>query len=54
MLFYNPLLNPDDIFIESFNDDLDGASFDAPEPAELVTGLLGQASNPESPAGQII
>ena len=30
------------------------ADFDTPEPAELVTGLLGEASNPNSPAGKII
>jgi hypothetical protein len=27
-LFYNPLLNPDDIVIENYNDDINSADFD--------------------------
>lgn len=54
MLFYNPLLNPDDIAIEAFDDNLDSSDFDTPDPAELITGLLGQASNPDTPAGKIL
>ena len=43
-IFYNPLLNLDDITIEAYDDNLNPADFDAPSPNELMTGLLGEAS----------
>lgn len=53
-IFYNPLLNPDDITIEAYDDNLNPADFDAPSPNELMTGLLGEASQPNSPTGKVI
>ena len=53
-IFYNPLLNLDDITIEAYDDNLNPADFDAPSPNELMTGLLGEASQPNSPTGKVI
>ena len=53
-LFYNPLLNPDDITIDSYSDNVNSEDFDQPQPAELITGLLGEASNPDTALGQVI
>jgi hypothetical protein len=53
-IFYNPLLNPDDIAIASYNDDISQADFDQPKPTELVTGVLGEASKPDSAIGKVI
>jgi hypothetical protein len=53
-LFYNPLLDADDIVIEKYGDDINSADFDKPKPTELITGLLGQASIPDSTIGKTI
>lgn len=53
-LFYNPLLNPDDIVIENYNDDINSADFDQPKPTELITGILGEAAKPDTPVGKIL
>ena len=48
-------MSPEDItVIEPFGGTLDITDFDTPDPAELVTGILGQASNPETPVGKIV
>lgn len=44
MIFYNPLLNPDDIVIAGLNDGISLSDFDTPKPEELLASVLGQAS----------
>jgi hypothetical protein len=43
-IFYNPLLNPDDIVIAGLNDRISLSDFDTPKPEELLASVIGQAS----------
>jgi hypothetical protein len=44
MIFYNPLLKPDDIVIAGFNDGISLSDFDTPKPEELLASVLRLAS----------
>lgn len=54
MIFYNPLLNPDDIVIAGLNDGISASDFDTPQPEEILASVIGLASQENSTLGGLI